>query len=232
MSAHLVFDLLAMFTSLVLTWTVYRWRLQGTSQDIMARAGPGYMVALVAGAIIGGYGLGTLNLVLSDIHAIGRSILGALAGAIAGVEIFKAVRGISGSTGLIFVGAFSTSTIVGRIGCLLSDLTDHTHGLPTELPLAVDQGDGIGRHPVQAYESLSMLIFLTFVLVSLKRRAPLVMAHGFYLMVGYYALQRFLWEFLKPYATLLGPLNLFHIVCLSLMAYAGVMMRRSRNVRA
>lgn len=232
MSAHLVFDLLAMLASLGVTWSLYRWRLHETSREIMARAGPGYAVALAAGAIIGGYGLGTLNLLLSDVHMVGRSILGALAGAIAGVEIFKAVRGISGSTGLIFVGAFSTSVIVGRIGCLLSGLSDQTYGLPTTLPWAVDQGDGIGRHPVQAYESLSMLIFLAVFLVGLRRRAPLVMVHGFYLMVGTYALQRFLWEFLKPYATVFGPLNLFHIICLTLIVYAGVMIWRHRHVRA
>ena len=32
--------------------------------------------------------------------------------------------------------------------------------------------------------------------------------------VGWYGLQRFVWEFFKPYATLIGPFNLFHLVCL------------------
>ena len=44
-------------------------------------------------------------------------------------------------------------------------------------------------------------------------------------MVGWYALQRFVWEFFKPYATIVGPFNLFHVVCLGLLLYAGAMIR-------
>ena len=33
------------------------------------------------------------------------------------------------------------------------------------------------------------------------------------------------WEFFKPYATVIGPFNLFHVVCLGLLLYAGVMIR-------
>ena len=47
------------------------------------------------------------------------------------------------------------------------------------------------------------------------------LANGFYLTVGWYGLQRFVWEFFKPYATLVGPFNLFHLVCLGLVLYAG-----------
>jgi phosphatidylglycerol:prolipoprotein diacylglycerol transferase len=43
---------------------------------------------------------------------------------------------------------------------------------------------------------------------------------GFYLFVAFYALQRFGWEFLKPYGTIVGPLNLFHLLSLALVAYA------------
>jgi hypothetical protein len=50
-------------------------------------------------------------------------------------------------------------------------------------------------------------------------------------MIAFYAAQRFLWEFLKPYATVIGPLNLFHLVCLALLAYAAIMLARGRNVR-
>ena len=40
------------------------------------------------------------------------------------------------------------------------------------------------------------------------------------LFVGVYAAQRFLWEFIKPYGTVIGPFNLFHLICLGLLAYA------------
>ena len=45
-------------------------------------------------------------------------------------------------------------------------------------------------------------------------------AHGFYLAVGCYGLQRFVWEFLKPYGTLLGPFTLFHLLSAAVLLYA------------
>ena len=65
-----------------------------------------------------------------------------------------------------------------------------------------------------------MAVFLVYALVMLARRDAFFMRNGFYLMVLWYAAQRFCWEFLKPYATVIGPLNMFHLVCLGLMGYA------------
>jgi prolipoprotein diacylglyceryltransferase len=42
-------------------------------------------------------------------------------------------------------------------------------------------------------------------------------------VVGFYGLQRFAWEFLKPYGTLIGPFTLFHILSATLVAYSVVM---------
>lgn len=204
MPIHFAFDILASALSFLVTLLTYRWRLRDQG-DRIERIGMPYALSLVCGAVLGGFGFGTLNLALSGTPAIGRSILGALAGAIFAVELFKALRGICGSTGLLFVPAFATSVAVGRVGCFLSGLGDHTYGTPTTLPWGHDFGDGILRHPVQLYESLCMAIFLAFALVALARRAPYILANGFYLLVGFYATQRFFWEFLKPYQTLLGP---------------------------
>ncbi len=151
---------------------------------------------------------------------MGRSIVGALAGAIAAVELFKAARGIRGSTGLIFVPAFATSVTVGRWGCFLSGLDDQTYGTATALPWGHDFGDGILRHPVQLYESFAMAAFLGLALVLIGRRKPLFMRNGFYLLVLTYGAQRFLWEFLKPYGAVAGPFNLFHFLCAGLVIYS------------
>ena len=43
---------------------------------------------------------------------------------------------------------------------MFAGLPDRTYGTPTSLPWAVDLGDGVGRHPVQVYESASMALFL------------------------------------------------------------------------
>jgi phosphatidylglycerol:prolipoprotein diacylglycerol transferase len=159
-------------------------------------------------------------MVLSGEPMVARSIVGALAGAIAAIEVFKWWRGLSGSTGLIFVPAFATTVAVGRWGCFLAGLDDETHGLPTALPWGVDLGDGVLRHPVQLYESFTMLAFLLLALVLIGRRQGWFMRNGFYALVLLYAGQRFLWEFLKPYGSVVGPFNLFHLVCAGLVAYA------------
>jgi prolipoprotein diacylglyceryltransferase len=132
---------------------------------------------------------------------------------------------------LIFVPAFATSVAVGRWGCYLSGLEDETHGTPTALPWGHDFGDGIPRHPVQLYESFTMLAFLVVALVLIGRRNPFFMRNGFYLLVLVYAGQRFVWEFLKPYGAVIGPFNLFHLICAGLMIYALAMMRGQGKVR-
>ena len=208
-----------------MTIFVYRWRLSAAMEKI-ERSGIGYVFALIIGAAVGGYGFGSLNLWLLGSPAIGRSIVGALGGAIACIEIYKLVRGMKGSTGIIFVPAFATTVVVGRWGCYFSGLGDETYGLPSTLPWAVAYGDGVLRHPVPLYESFSMLAFLAVSLILLARRNAWIMANGFYVMVLFYAVQRFLWEFLKPYATVIGPLNLFHLVCIGLGCYASVMLWR------
>ena len=190
---------------------------------------PAYGVALVIGAGIGAYGLGTLNLWLSGLPGIGRSILGALCGAVAAIEVYKAVSGVKGSTGLIFVPAFCVAVVVGRFGCFLAGLPDQTYGIPSALPWAVDFGDGIWRHPVQLYESALMAGFLGLAVWAVPRK-PGFRANAFYLMTGFYALERFGLEFLKPYAALLGPLNIFHLACLGLLAYSFAMIFRRPDV--
>jgi phosphatidylglycerol---prolipoprotein diacylglyceryl transferase len=223
---HTIFDLLAAASSFAVTALCYRWRLKGAVAKI-EHAGPGYVFALIAGAAAGGYGFGTLNLWLSGDVQIARSIVGSLAGAIFAIELFKWSRGLKGSTGLIFVPAFATTVVVGRWGCFLSGLSDETHGTPSNLPWAVDLGDGILRHPVQLYESFAMLAFLLVVLVLIGQRNGWFLRNGFYALVLFYATQRFAWEFLKPYGAVLGPFNLFHLVCAGLAAYALAMMWRT-----
>jgi phosphatidylglycerol---prolipoprotein diacylglyceryl transferase len=226
MLIHTVFDLLAALSSLTVTLLVYRWRLGEAGQKIES-AGLGYALALVAGAAIGGYGAGTLNLWLSGAPGIGRSIAGALAGAIVAIEAFKRARHIKGSTGLIFVPAFAASVTVGRWGCFLAGLQDETYGTPTALPWAHDFGDGVPRHPVQLYESFTMGAFLLAALVLIGRRDPFFMRNGFYVLVLVYGAQRFAWEFLKPYGTVAGPFNLFHLICAGLVIYSVSMMWRT-----
>lgn len=227
MNVHARFDLLATIAAAAVTTGCFFWRL-GDAAGRIERAGVAYAIVLVAGAVAGGYAAGTANLRLLGEPGTGRSLAGALAGAIAAVELYKRARGITGSTGLIFVPGFATSVAIGRWGCFASGLGDHTHGVPTGAAWGHDFGDGIPRHPVQLYESAAMAAFLAYALVMLGRRDPVFMRDGFYQLVLFYAVQRFAWEFLKPYPPVVGPLNIFHLLCLGLAGYAALMIRRAR----
>jgi prolipoprotein diacylglyceryltransferase len=92
----------------------------------------------------------------------------------------------------------------------------------------VDLGDGIARHPVQLYESLAMAAFAAVYLRARVRGAVWAREHAFHAMVIVYAAQRFGWEFLKPYPAVLGPLNVFHLLMLGLIAYGLFWWRRDR----
>lgn len=223
---HSIFDLLASALAFQALRLAHQHWLAGV--DLPAFR-PAYGIALVIGALVGAYGLGTANLWLSGLPGVGRSILGALCGAVAAIEGYKAASGVKGSTGLIFVPAFCVAVIVGRIGCFLAGLPDQTYGIASALPWAVDFGDGIRRHPVQLYESLAMAGFLAVAVWAVPRK-PGFRSNAFYLMTGFYAAERFGLEFLKPYAAVLGPLNIFHLACLGLLAYSAVMIFRRRHV--
>ncbi|HEX3952244.1 MAG TPA: prolipoprotein diacylglyceryl transferase family protein, partial [Stellaceae bacterium] len=179
-----------------------------------------YMVAASFGATSGAYLFGSANLWLTGIDGIARSIEGAMAGAIVGIEVLKWRMGLKGSTGLRFVAPLAAAIVVGRFGCFFAGLDDMTYGTPTKLPWGVDFGDGIPRHPVQLYESAAMAAFLIAFLLLMRRPSETIRRTGFYAFVTVYAAQRFAWEFLKPYGTVVGPFNLFHLLSLALVVYA------------
>jgi len=198
---------------------VYRHR-RGAVEQLARQTEPGYFIALAIGAVIGAWLLGSLNSARFALPTPSHSIAGALAGAIFAVECWKWRRGITRSTGTPFVIPLTIGIVVGRWGCLFAGLSDDTYGIPTSLPWAVDLGDHIGRHPVEIYESLAMAAFLAIYWPALAKGRAWAMHHGFHAFVLAYAVQRFAWEFFKPYPRLLGPLNLFHLLMIGLAAYA------------
>ena len=216
--------MLALVTALV----VFRW-VPIPAPAVPARpwqSHPLYLAAASLGATLGAYLMGSANLWLTGVDGLARSIEGALAGGILAIEALKASVGMRGSTGLRFVAPLAAAIAVGRIGCFLAGLDDMTYGTATSLPWGIDFGDGIPRHPVQLYESAAMALFLVGFLLAARRRNELVLRAGFYLFIAVYAAQRFVWEFLKPYGTVLGPFNLFHLLSAALVLYAVVFARR------
>lgn len=227
--AHSAFEVVAWLCGLGLSVALHRWRLASAAETTARKVGGGYFVALVLGALPGAWVAGSLNSLRQTAPGLSHSIAGALVGAIIGVEIYKAMRGVRGSTGGVFVGPFCLGVVIGRLGCFFAGTADGTYGLPTRMPWGVDLGDHVARHPVQLYESAAMALFLAVFLLGLQRRADWAMRRGFYALCMAYGVQRFVWEFLKPYPKLIGPFNIFHVLCVGLVAYGWIYDRRERN---
>lgn len=222
---HYVGDTVAWVAAALGGRWIYR-RRRISAERLARQTTPGYFVALAIGAAVGAWALGSLNTVRSATPTPSHSVAGALAGAIVAVEGWKWRHHVRASTGGPFVAPLCLGLIVGRWGCLFAGLADQTYGTPTALPWAVDLGDGIGRHPVQLYESASMAAFLLVYLSALRHEHRWATRHGFHAFILAYAGQRFAWEWLKPYPAILGPLNVFHVLCLGLVAYALLWIRR------
>ena len=143
MEIHALFDGLAWLSAALVT--VGLRQLVGDRFASPGRPATAYLIAVVIGAALGAYGLGTFNLWLSGQAGVARSIEGALAGAIVAVELYKWRKGISGRTAALFALPVAVGIGVGRIGCYLSGIEDFTYGVPTDLPWGHDFGDGIER---------------------------------------------------------------------------------------
>ncbi len=140
----------------------------------------------------------------------GKTIVGGLLGGWIGVEIAKKIQRVRHSTGDAFVFPLILGMSVGRIGCFLTGLDDHTCGLPTRLPWGVDFGDGLSRHPAQLYD----IIFLGVLGIGLALRArqPAPNGYLFRLFLLGYLLWRFAVEFIKPRYTY-GGLSAIQMAC-------------------
>jgi prolipoprotein diacylglyceryltransferase len=224
---HVAFDLAAWSSAAAIAFVIARWRPLAFPVAASLRAD--YIILAMLGAATGGYLFGTLNLWASGLAGLGRSIEGAIFGGVLTIELFKRVAHIEGATGARFAAPLAIGVAVGRLGCFFSGIEDFTYGVPTNLPWGVNCGDGILRHPVQLYESATMAAFLALYLAALARRNAFWARNGFYLAVGFYGVQRFFWEFLKPYATVFGPFTIFHLLSMALAAYAVFMILTNRT---
>jgi prolipoprotein diacylglyceryltransferase len=108
----------------------------------------------------------------------GKTIVGALAGGLISVELTKRYIGIRTSTGDLYAIPLALGIAIGRIGCFLTGLSDNTYGTSTNLPWAVNFGDGIPRHPTQLYEIIFLLALIPFLFHVLNKIVILSEASG------------------------------------------------------
>lgn len=142
----------------------------------------------------------------------GKTIAGAIIGGIIGVEIAKKIIGEKKSSGDLFVFPLIVGMIIGRIGCFFTGVMDKTVGLPSNLPWAIDQGDGILRHPTSLYEIVFLMIFGTILWFAQKRKFKSGVLFRVFVL-GYFFF-RFLIEFIKPLSPLLFGLSAIQIASL------------------
>ena len=225
---HTLFDVAAWLAAAAAVYWLTRQGLQFPAQSFELP----YIAALVFGAGLGAYLFGSANLWLSGQSGIARSVEGALAGGIVAIELYKWSAGIAIRTGARFALPLALGIAIGRLGCYFAGVEDFTYGTPTALPFGHDFGDGILRHPVQLYESAAMAVFAIVYVLAVLNRNAFTITNGFYLFLAYYGAQRYLWEFLKPYGTLIGPFTLFHLLSLSILLYAAFMLATAAKARS
>jgi phosphatidylglycerol:prolipoprotein diacylglycerol transferase len=196
-----------------------RARLQ--QGDVVAEQQRWSVIAAAAvGALVGSRALGLLEqaprlhitLQQALLPGGGKTIVGGLLGGWIGVELVKWAQGIRSRTGDLFAIPLCIGIAVGRVGCLLAGLADDTYGTPTTLPWGVDFGDGIGRHPTQAYE----IVFLLSLIALLQWMAKRPHANGalFRVFLFAYLGWRLVIDFIKP-QPLVGGLNWIQWSCIA-----------------
>jgi len=213
---HLVLELIAYGAGFQLyLWTRGRWprAAVGVEQNLWIIGGA------IFGALIGSKLLAWLESA-PDYWAHrfepaawtgGKTIVGGLLGGWAGVEIVKKRLGIKHSTGDAVVFPLIVGMSIGRVGCFLTGLEDHTHGVATTLPWGIDFGDGVRRHPTQLYD-IAFLALLAVALL-LRMRRPFPNGRIFRLFLLGYLAWRFAVEFIKPRYTYAG-LSAIQMACL------------------
>jgi phosphatidylglycerol:prolipoprotein diacylglycerol transferase len=211
---------------------VYLW-LRRRTGDAIGDADRWWVIAAAAmGAVAGSkilYWFEDPRLTLAHWNDIaflmgGKTIVGALAGALLCVEAMKLRLGITQRTGDLFAVPLCVGIAIGRLGCFLTGLDDHTFGVATNLPWGVNFGNGIARHPTQLYEAMFLIVLGTF----LYRRfiEPHQQGDIFKMfMVGYFAF-RLTIDFLKPEMKVFLGLSSIQLATAGMLVYyAGDMLR-------
>ncbi|MGZ3752971.1 MAG: prolipoprotein diacylglyceryl transferase, partial [Mucilaginibacter sp.] len=147
-----------------------------------------------------------------------KTIVGGMLGGLIGVEVAKKKIGVTVSSGDLMVYPLIFAMVIGRTGCFLAGLEDGTYGIPSNLPWAVNFGDGVRRHPTNLYEIVFWLL-LWLVLSSYERRHQFTDGSRFKLFMVSYLIFRFLIEFIKPDYFFSFGLSVIQLVCIAGLLY-------------
>src|SRR3984957_5865995 len=218
---HLVFETLAY----AVAFRVYLW-LRARNGDALPDANRWWVVcAAAAGALAGSkilYWFEDPRLTLANLHNPayllgGKTIVGALIGGLIAVESVKKLLGITRRTGDLFAVPLCVGICIGRIGCFLTGLEDHTFGVATSLPWGVNFGDGVARHPTQLYEIIFAAALGAFLWTRMNREHREGDIFKMF-MVAYFSF-RLACDFLKPDVRVFMKLTSIQWACVVMLFY-------------
>ena len=221
-NAHFIFELLAFFIG----FRYFLWLRKSSGDHLPSNSRLTAFLGAAAGAFLGSRLLGALEDPYLFFHPQGnwlyyfqsKTIIGALLGGLAGVEIAKKMVGETRSSGDLFTFPLILGMILGRIGCFSMGVAEPTFGVASSLPWAMDLGDGIQRHPTALYEIL-FLSFLWLLLLQLRKKMQLEEGALFKLFMVAYLLYRFAVAFIQPVDTWLGGIGTLQLACLIGLGY-------------
>ena len=190
-------------------------------------------IAGLGGAFIGAkivYLLSEGWLYFGKIHmwvilATGKSILGALLGGYAAVELTKRILGYRAITGDWFAMLVPVGVLIGRVGCLLNGCC-----LGVVCPPAwytIQDFNGVPRWPAVPVEMLfNMLAIVVFFIF---RRKRMFTGQHFHLYLIGYGLFRFAHEYMRNTPRFFGILSGYQIAALAVAALGIVGFERRRR---
>jgi phosphatidylglycerol:prolipoprotein diacylglycerol transferase len=157
--------------------------------------------------------------------ATGKSILGALLGGYAGVEIAKKLLAYENATGDWFAIVAPVALLLGRIGCVLHGCCPGQACQPAWF--AVTDAAGVARWPAAQAEFAFNALALIAVL--LLRRRQVLAGQYFHLYLIAYGLFRFVHEFWRDTPRVAGLFSGYHLLALMLLVLGGARFIQRRN---
>jgi phosphatidylglycerol:prolipoprotein diacylglycerol transferase len=160
--------------------------------------------------------------------ATGKSVLGGLLGAYAGVELTKHLTGHKQSTGDAFAVIVPIGILLGRVGCYLNGCC---LGKPTAGVFAARDVSGITRWPAPFVEGAFQIVMLIMIL--LLQRRGLLRDRLFFLYLTTYGLFRFFHEFLRDTPKIVVGVSGYQIIALFMAALGwGMLSWRTKTMLA
>ena len=217
---HFICETLAYF----LGYRYYVYLRSRSNDQISSRDRLIIFIGAALGAFLGSHLVGifenpSLLYQMSLVYFMGnKTIVGGMLGGLIGVELTKKKIGVKVSSGDLMAYPIMLAMIIGRTGCFFAGLEDGTFGNPSNLPWAIDFGDGIHRHPTNLYE-IAFWLMLWITMNLYERRRRFTDGSRFKVMMAAYLVFRFLVEFVKPDYFFSFGLSVIQLVCIAGILY-------------